>query len=368
MNATGISLPTLIDTELRGVPPHVWELETAEHLLGDWCWIEELHQNTISRRDYSSFRLKAWCTQPKLVPSSMELAVVEPPVRVQEEMSSKRALGYKIGISVHSVPPPPPRAPRPLPPRDDSDQGSSRHRRRLQGSPESNLNSGASGSTSRPPVHARLGMPTSGTCAERGPVVPALIATGFTPIAQENEAVLLTASSPSGQSTRIEAGNTPTAQENEAVQLPTTPSPSGQRARIEDLAAEVIKPTSGRLSQIMGMPGDIPGVVSPVVPHHGHRSTVISAQMSLLQGCCPPAMHGIISQADELPIDDPVLLPMSPRTGHEDNDGSHAVQLADQDSLANSSELATTPLEATRRAWQSRLCSRPHHETSTAPV
>jgi hypothetical protein len=72
-----------------------------------------MHQDTISRRDYSSFHLKAWCTQPELVPSSMELAVVEPPVRVQEEMSSKQTLGYKIGILVHSAPPPPPRAPRP---------------------------------------------------------------------------------------------------------------------------------------------------------------------------------------------------------------------------------------------------------------
>jgi hypothetical protein len=36
MDATGISLPTLNDTELRSVPPHVWELEMVEHLLGDW--------------------------------------------------------------------------------------------------------------------------------------------------------------------------------------------------------------------------------------------------------------------------------------------------------------------------------------------
>jgi hypothetical protein len=110
-----------------------------------------MHQDTISRRDYSSFHLKAWCTQPELVPSSMELAVVEPPVRVQEEMSSKQTLGYKIGILVHSAPPPPPRAPRPLPLQDDSDEGPSRRRRRLQDLSESNLNSG----TSRSPTARR---------------------------------------------------------------------------------------------------------------------------------------------------------------------------------------------------------------------
>jgi hypothetical protein len=59
MNTARISLLTLIDAELRGMPPHVWELETVEHLLRDWCWIEELHQITISWWDYSSFHLKA---------------------------------------------------------------------------------------------------------------------------------------------------------------------------------------------------------------------------------------------------------------------------------------------------------------------
>jgi hypothetical protein len=139
------------------MPPHVWELETVEHLLRDWCWIEELHQITISWWDYSSFHLKAWCTQPELVRSSMELVVVEPPVQVQEERSSKRALGYKIGISVHSVPVPPPRAPRPPPAWDDSDEGPSHRWRCLQGSPEPNFNSG----TSEPNFNSGTSEPTS---------------------------------------------------------------------------------------------------------------------------------------------------------------------------------------------------------------
>ncbi|CAN6381159.1 unnamed protein product [Urochloa humidicola] len=36
-NASSRMLPNLIDIELRGVPQHVWELETAEHLLDEWC-------------------------------------------------------------------------------------------------------------------------------------------------------------------------------------------------------------------------------------------------------------------------------------------------------------------------------------------
>jgi hypothetical protein len=48
-NAAEIALPSIIDVELRGVPPHAWELETTEHLLDDFCWVQELHQDTINR-------------------------------------------------------------------------------------------------------------------------------------------------------------------------------------------------------------------------------------------------------------------------------------------------------------------------------
>ena len=51
-NATSVTLPHLVDIEIRGVPTHVWELETAEHLLDEWCWIHALHPDTVERRDY----------------------------------------------------------------------------------------------------------------------------------------------------------------------------------------------------------------------------------------------------------------------------------------------------------------------------
>jgi hypothetical protein len=35
--ASGAMLPTLLDISLVGVPAHVWELETVEHLLDEWC-------------------------------------------------------------------------------------------------------------------------------------------------------------------------------------------------------------------------------------------------------------------------------------------------------------------------------------------
>jgi hypothetical protein len=57
--ASGAALTHLVDVELGGIPAHAWELETAEHLLDDWCWVRELHPDTINRSDYSKFRLRA---------------------------------------------------------------------------------------------------------------------------------------------------------------------------------------------------------------------------------------------------------------------------------------------------------------------
>jgi len=83
-SATAVVLPSLVDIELNGIPAHAWELETAEHLLDEWCWVRELHPATIDRRDYSSFRLKAWCSQLESIPAVMDLDIVEPPVQVEE--------------------------------------------------------------------------------------------------------------------------------------------------------------------------------------------------------------------------------------------------------------------------------------------
>jgi hypothetical protein len=88
-NASSFTLPNLVDIEVCGVPPHVWELETTEHLLDEWCWVRGLHRDTLERKDYSSFRLTAWCSSPGKVPVAMDLVVVEPPVHVEENPPSE---------------------------------------------------------------------------------------------------------------------------------------------------------------------------------------------------------------------------------------------------------------------------------------
>jgi hypothetical protein len=165
-SAVGVSLPTLIDIELRSIPTHTWELETAEHLLDQWCWVSELHPDTANPRDYSSFRVRAWCVNPDLVPPSMELVVVEPPMRVEEAQPLKRALGHPINIS--ATPPAPPStaaqaAQPPSPPAQEGpDVGPSRRRRRFSASSESGeLSDGSSarGATPRRACKTGSGAP-----------------------------------------------------------------------------------------------------------------------------------------------------------------------------------------------------------------
>jgi hypothetical protein len=129
-NAAGVTLPQLVDVEVRGVPAHVWELETAEHLLDEWCWVRALHSDTVQRRDYSSFQLTAWCSCPERIPAAMDLVVVEPPVPVVEAPPVKRALSYEISITVVPGQLPVVEAPPPPPPACEGGSGGRRRRRR----------------------------------------------------------------------------------------------------------------------------------------------------------------------------------------------------------------------------------------------
>ncbi|OQU83340.1 hypothetical protein SORBI_3005G110412 [Sorghum bicolor] len=157
-DASAVVLPSLVDVELSGVPAHAWELETAEHLLDEWCWVRELHPDTVNRRDYS-FRLKAWCSQPELIPADMELVIVEPPLLSEEDPPRKRALKYDIKIaSSLALSPGVDEAPPPPPPGNDSGHGRRRRRRRAPVPAESvALDPAGPEGAPRVSVHHRLG-------------------------------------------------------------------------------------------------------------------------------------------------------------------------------------------------------------------
>lgn len=102
-NATAVTLPQLVDVEISGIPEHAWELETAEHLLDEWCWVRDLSPDTLGRHDYSAFRLSAWCSCPELIPPVMDLMLVEPPSPVDDVPPLRRALSYVVKLKVLPV-------------------------------------------------------------------------------------------------------------------------------------------------------------------------------------------------------------------------------------------------------------------------
>jgi hypothetical protein len=95
---------------MEGVPPHAWERETAEELLGTSCTVEELSLATRSRADMSLFRLSAWVDNLEVIPSVRTLVVPEPEevdesssalaLRLREEVATLR---YRVLIHVDSV-------------------------------------------------------------------------------------------------------------------------------------------------------------------------------------------------------------------------------------------------------------------------
>lgn len=61
--------------EIEGIPPHAWERETVEELLGSSCIIDVLAYETSSRRDLFSFKLAAWTSNPDDIPAVRLLGV-----------------------------------------------------------------------------------------------------------------------------------------------------------------------------------------------------------------------------------------------------------------------------------------------------
>ncbi|XP_073364347.1 uncharacterized protein [Aegilops tauschii subsp. strangulata] len=66
---------------MEGIPPHAWEREVTETLLGSSCLVDMIEPETSSRSDLSAFRLTAWTAQLEEIPSLRSPAVAEPGMR-----------------------------------------------------------------------------------------------------------------------------------------------------------------------------------------------------------------------------------------------------------------------------------------------
>nr|TKV99746.1 hypothetical protein SEVIR_8G063600v2 [Setaria viridis] len=89
IHSTISSLPSTVDIELHGIPAH---------LLNEFCWIGGVHPHNADRRDV--FRVTACCFNPLLIPSDMDLDIIELPLANESSGPAKRLLTYPIWISV----------------------------------------------------------------------------------------------------------------------------------------------------------------------------------------------------------------------------------------------------------------------------
>uniref|UniRef100_A0A452ZPK7 DUF4283 domain-containing protein n=1 Tax=Aegilops tauschii subsp. strangulata TaxID=200361 RepID=A0A452ZPK7_AEGTS len=86
---------------LEGIPPHAWDREVAEDLLGSSCLVDMVAPETSARRDLSAFRLSAWTADPDAIPSLRWLAIPEP--GLSAPLMEPSLLQYKILIHLDSV-------------------------------------------------------------------------------------------------------------------------------------------------------------------------------------------------------------------------------------------------------------------------
>jgi hypothetical protein len=137
---------------LRGIPAHLWGLETTTQLLDEHCLIRDVHPDSAEGGDLSVFKLRAWCDEPELVPAELDLLAEEPQLGASDFGCSPRTLVFPITVRVFrsnvilgrspSPPPPPPFS------GDDREQNHDKRRRDLHSIPTA---------PARRPVHARLG-------------------------------------------------------------------------------------------------------------------------------------------------------------------------------------------------------------------
>ncbi|KAF7070189.1 hypothetical protein CFC21_075733 [Triticum aestivum] len=63
---------------LEGIPPHAWDREVVEDLLGCSCMVDMVAPESSSRRVLSTFKLTTWTADPEAIPTLWWLAIPEP--------------------------------------------------------------------------------------------------------------------------------------------------------------------------------------------------------------------------------------------------------------------------------------------------
>jgi hypothetical protein len=74
--AKQVPLRSKVFLVLEEIPPHAWDVEVVEDLLGNACAVEEVAPETRSRADLSLFKLSAWTSDLDAIPVARTLAVL----------------------------------------------------------------------------------------------------------------------------------------------------------------------------------------------------------------------------------------------------------------------------------------------------
>jgi hypothetical protein len=97
-DSSGRTLPQLVDLELDGIPVHMWETATVEHLINPFAWLFKVHPDTSGLSDLVSFRCSVWCIDTSMIPESRELWITEPLQAPTGDSQGVISLGYSVKI------------------------------------------------------------------------------------------------------------------------------------------------------------------------------------------------------------------------------------------------------------------------------
>jgi hypothetical protein len=88
--ARRVAMRKRVHLVIEGVPPHAWDSEVVEDLLGKGCDVEDVAPETRSREDLSLFKLTAWTSDLDSIPVARTLVVPKPAVREGDVPSPAR--------------------------------------------------------------------------------------------------------------------------------------------------------------------------------------------------------------------------------------------------------------------------------------
>ncbi|KAM0869564.1 hypothetical protein ACQ4PT_040592 [Festuca glaucescens] len=97
---------TKVHLVIEGVPPHAWEREVVDGLLGTSCSIDTVAPETVSRADLATFKVTAWAPDPEIIPPARTLAVPEP-IELGDDVArpttERKLLTYKVLVHIDAI-------------------------------------------------------------------------------------------------------------------------------------------------------------------------------------------------------------------------------------------------------------------------